>query len=134
MSASVYHPRNPQNLSYYQCVGDHFKAFEGAYEDRFERAYGFFRPYVKDVIYRYLDCGLLHNGFARVRCGECGHEYLLAFSCKRRYFCLSCHQKRVVEFGQWLCENVIKAVPPACLMLWNGPAEERRDASTHRHN
>ena len=66
---------------------------------------------MKKVIYRYLDCGILHNGFARVKCGECGHEYLLAFSCKRRHFCPSCHQKRVVEFGQWLCEEILKAVP-----------------------
>jgi hypothetical protein len=61
--------------------------------------------------YRYLDCGILQNGFARVRCGDCGHEYLLAFSCKRRHFCPSCHQKRVVEFGDWLCREVVKAVP-----------------------
>ncbi len=45
------------------------------------------------------------------RCKQCGHEYLLAFSCKRRHFCPSCHQKRVVEFGEWLCQQVIKAVP-----------------------
>ncbi|MBW2616563.1 MAG: transposase, partial [Deltaproteobacteria bacterium] len=68
-------------------------------------------PYVRRVIHRFLDCGILHNGFARVRCGDCGHEYLLAFSCKRRHFCPSCHQKRVVEFGEWLCEEVLKAVP-----------------------
>jgi len=30
---------------------------------------------------------------------------LPAFSCKRRYFCPSCHQKRVVEFGEWLCSD-----------------------------
>ena len=29
---------------------------------------------------------------------------------KRRHFCPSCHQKRVVEFGEWLCGNVVKAV------------------------
>jgi endogenous inhibitor of DNA gyrase (YacG/DUF329 family) len=46
-----------------------------------------------------------------VKCGECGHEFLLAFSCKGRHFCPSCHQKRVVEFGEWLCEEVLKAVP-----------------------
>ena len=63
------------------------------------------------MIYRYLDCGILHNGFARVRCKDCGHGYLLAFSCKRRHFCPSCHQKRVVEFGEWLCEKVLKAIP-----------------------
>ncbi|MBU1184412.1 MAG: transposase zinc-binding domain-containing protein [Pseudomonadota bacterium] len=39
------------------------------------------------------------------------HEYLLAFSCKRRHFCPSCHQKRVVEFGERLCMDVLKKVP-----------------------
>jgi hypothetical protein len=111
MSQAVYRPREPQKSSYYQCVQDHFEAFELVYEERFERQYGFFRPYVSHVIYRYLDCGDLHNGFARVRYGDCGHEYILAFSCKRRHFCPLCHQKRVVEFGEWLCGDVVKAVP-----------------------
>jgi hypothetical protein len=70
-----------------------------------------FRPHVKQVMERYLDCGNLLNGFARIKCEDCNHEYLLTFSCKRRHFCPSCHQKRVVEFGEWLCQNVIKAVP-----------------------
>lgn len=109
--SSVYCPRNPRDSAYYCCVEDHCERFEQVYEERFERQYGFFRPYVRQVIYRYLDCGILHNGFARVRCGECGHEYLLAFSCKRRHFCPSCHQKRVIEFGEWLCQEVLKAVP-----------------------
>ena len=64
-----------------------------------------------DVIHRYLDCGDLHFGFARVKCEDCGHEYLLAYSCKRRHFCPSCHQKRVAESGEWLCEEVLKYVP-----------------------
>ena len=63
------------------------------------------------VMYKYLDCGDLHMGFARVRCEECEHEYLLAVSCKRRQFCPSCHQKRVVEYGEWLLSNVLKNVP-----------------------
>jgi hypothetical protein len=37
-----------------------------------------------------------------VKCKDCGHEYILAYSCKPRHFCPSCHQKRVVEFGEWL--------------------------------
>jgi len=28
------------------------------------RQYGFWRPYVPQVLYRYLDCGDIHNGFA----------------------------------------------------------------------
>ena len=109
--AAVYRPRNPQSSDYYRCVEDHFETFIQVYEERFERLYGFFRSYIQKVIYRYLDCGNLHNGFARVRCKNCGHEYLLAFSCKRRHFCPSCHQKRVVEFGEWLCSEVLKKVP-----------------------
>lgn len=109
----IYRPRKPQDSQYYQCIEDNFEKFESRRggNDRFPKKYGFLRPYVKQVIYRYLDCGILHNGFARVKCGECGHEYLLAFSCKRRHFCPSCHQKRVVEFGEWLCQEVLKAVP-----------------------
>ena len=54
--------------------------FVEIYDDHFSRQYGFWRPYVEQVIYRYLDCGDLHKGFARVKCKDCGHEYLLAFS------------------------------------------------------
>lgn len=103
MPESVYRQRDPQSSPYYQYVEEHFESFERVYEDRFERQYGFYRPYVKQVIYRYLDCSILCNGFTRLRCKGCGHEYLLAFSCKCRHFCPYCHAKRVVEFGEWLC-------------------------------
>ena len=109
--STVYRPRKPQDSQYYQCVEDHFETLEQVYDERFAKRYGFFRPYVRQVIYRYLDCGILHNGFARVKCEDCNHEFLLAFSCKRRHFCPSCHQKRVVQFGEYLCEEILKAVP-----------------------
>jgi ribosomal protein S27E len=108
---TVYRPRNPQSSDYYRCVEDYFETFVRIYDEHFARQYGFWRPYLEKVVYRYLDCGDLHNGFARVKCKDCGHEYLLAFSCKRRHFCPSCHQKRVVEFGEWLCMDVLKKIP-----------------------
>ena len=80
INLKVYRPRKPQNSAYYRCVEDCFETFEQVYQERFERKYGFFRTYVRQVIYRYLDCGILKNGFARVRCEDCGHEYLFAFS------------------------------------------------------
>jgi DNA-directed RNA polymerase subunit RPC12/RpoP len=94
---AIYHQRDPQDTPFCLCVEEHFEAFEQFYDERFERQYRFFRPYVRQVIYRYLDCGVLENGFARVRCDDCGHEYLMAFSCKRRHFCPFCNHKRVVE-------------------------------------
>ncbi|WP_234981209.1 transposase zinc-binding domain-containing protein [Desulfopila aestuarii] len=39
---------------------------------------------------KYLECGDLHEGFARIRCPDCHHEYLLAFSCRGRWFYPSC--------------------------------------------
>jgi hypothetical protein len=92
-------------------VQDHFEKLESDWSERYAQHYGFWRPYVLNVIYRYLECGDLHCGFARVRCDHCGHEYLLAFSCKRRHFCPSCHQRRVVAFSERLVEQVLKKVP-----------------------
>jgi len=80
-------------------------------DEHFSDQYGFWRPYIQRVIHRYLDCGDLHNGFARVMHKDCGHEYFLAFSCKRIHYCPSCHQKRAAEFGEWLCMDVLKKVP-----------------------
>ncbi len=61
---AVYRPRNPQATDYYRCVEDHLESFIQGYEERFERAYGFFRPYLQKVIYRYLDaaCPVLDTG------------------------------------------------------------------------
>jgi ribosomal protein S27E len=111
--AAIYRPRYLQATDYYRYVEDYFETFVRIYDEHFSRQYGFWRPYVEQVIYRYLDCDdHLHNGFARVKCKDCGHEYLLAFSCKRRHFCPPCHQKRVVEFGEWLCMDALKKIPP----------------------
>ena len=108
---NIYQPRNPKASAYYKCVENHFEELEQVWDDMYKSRYGYWRTYVMTVIYKYLDCGDLHFGFARVRCEECGHEYLLAFSCKRRHFCPSCHQKRVIEYGEWLLTNVLKDVP-----------------------
>ncbi len=107
----VYQPRKPRTSGYYRCVEAHFEDLAAVWDDLYVHKYGFWRPYVMEVIYRYLNCGDYHFGFARVKCEDCGHEFLLPFSCKRRHFCPSCHQKRVVEFGEWLCEEVLKYVP-----------------------
>jgi ribosomal protein S27E len=70
----------------------HFDRFLTEYESRFEREYGFFRPIVKEVVEKYLDCGNPRCGFARIRCPDCGEERLLMFSYRTRDFCPSCHE------------------------------------------
>jgi hypothetical protein len=92
LSASEYRPRHPQDSDYYRCVEDYFETFIQVYDEQFLRQYGFWRPYIEQVIHRYLDCGDLHNDFACVKCKDCDHtlkgtrEYLLAFFCKHCCF------------------------------------------------
>ncbi|HEV2007184.1 MAG TPA: transposase zinc-binding domain-containing protein [Burkholderiales bacterium] len=57
-----------------------------------------------------MACGDPHEGFARIYCDTCRHEFLLAYSCKTRYFCPSCHQKRVLLYGEWVEQNVLAPV------------------------
>ncbi len=38
-------------------------------------------------------------------------EYLLAFSCRGRWFCPSCHNKKMVQFGHYLKETILYPAP-----------------------
>lgn len=108
---SVYHSRRHDDSPLWGLLDNHYDNFEQCYGERFEQKYGFFRPIIGEVVRNYLVCGDLKNGFARVRCGDCCREYLLAFSCKGRWFCPSCHAKKVVQFGDVLNETILYPVP-----------------------
>ncbi|MHC9538482.1 MAG: transposase zinc-binding domain-containing protein [Vulcanimicrobiota bacterium] len=77
---------------------------------KYEKTYGYWRPVIRDTLFKFLECENLHNGFARVRCDDCGEEYLLAFSCKTKC-CPSCSQRRSLEFGERVVEDIIDDVP-----------------------
>jgi len=108
---SIYHPRDPKASPLWQILDRHYDDFEKSYPEKFEKKYGFFRPVVGEVVRSYLRCGDLKQGFARVRCNNCGYEFLLQFSCKTRCICSSCQAKRAVLFGHHLTENVFYPVP-----------------------
>jgi hypothetical protein len=59
----------------------------------------------------YLKCGLLENGFWRVRCESCHHERLVAFSCKHCGFCPSCCAKRMIESSALLADTILPRQP-----------------------
>ncbi len=84
---------------------------ESVYPERYQDQFGFCRQMVHRVIEKFLGCGDLTRGFAWVKCENCRHEFLLAFSCKGRYFCPSCHQKRVLQFGVWAADEILAPVP-----------------------
>lgn len=110
IKTGIYHPRNPQSSPFYQCIADHYEEFERIYDEHYGREYGFWRPVIEEAIQKFLECGDLAHGFARVRCDNCGHSYFLSFSCKGRYFCPSCHMKRVLSFSDWLTQEILEGV------------------------
>ena len=107
----VYHQRDPQSSDFYACVEDNFEELEQVWDDKYQRPHGFWRPVIHEVICKYLDCGDPHLGFARVYCSCCRLEFLLPFSCKGRYFCPSCHQKRIVAFAERVETHLLEKVP-----------------------
>jgi hypothetical protein len=108
---SVYHPRQPQQSPLWKLLEKHYATFEQEFEQKYQKTYGYRRAVVDDVVRGYLKCGDLHDGFARVRCPDCCHEYLLSFSCKDRWFCPSCHAKKVIRFGNLLHASILTLLP-----------------------
>ncbi|MEK7730950.1 MAG: transposase zinc-binding domain-containing protein, partial [Planctomycetota bacterium] len=102
-AAGVYRPRKPRATALYQCAARHAPEL---------KAGGRFGRHVEaNVIERFLACGDPQHGFARIYCDRCRHTCILVFSCKARYFCPSCHQKRVLAYGEWVEANVLAPVP-----------------------
>ena len=67
--------------------------------------------WVEKDLRAYLRCGILAHGFARVRCDDCGHERLLAFSCASRGVCPSCNARRMAEVAAHVTDHVLPHLP-----------------------
>jgi hypothetical protein len=106
-----YRRRTPREAPLFQLLEKHFDEFERVYPDRYQERYGFFRPVIRKAVDAFLGCGDLREGFARGRCPDCGHNLFVAFSCKQRGICPSCHQKRMLVTAINIAENVAVAVP-----------------------
>lgn len=79
----VYGQRESEGTPLWQLLHRHFEEFELRYDELFSRKYGFYLPIISHVVRKYLECGDLQEGFARVRCPDCHHD-VLAFSCRGR--------------------------------------------------
>ena len=110
---SLYRPRNVRATLLYQLLESYYEDVKALWEDRFEKKYGFWRGFVDSVVARYLDCGTVDAGFARLRCEACGSERLLTLSCKQRGICPSCDAKRAAAFGAFLKDEILEksAIP-----------------------
>ncbi len=62
----MYRPRNPEASPFFRLVREHFDEFERVYAERFQPKYGYWRPVIGTAIDKYVKCGDLREGFARV--------------------------------------------------------------------
>ena len=103
-----YERHRPEETVLYQLVQEHIEAFFAQVEA--ETGSGL-PDFVKDEFDAFLECGVLAHGFLRLRCADCTHEKLVAFSCKRRGFCPSCGGRRMAQTAAHLVDHVIPNVP-----------------------
>ena len=107
---SLYRPRDPRASDLWRLLDKHFDCFRQVYDEQFQAKYGFWRPVVARSVTAFLKCGDMQEGFARVRCSDCHHEMFVAFSCKQRCTCPSCHQKRTLLTALHVVEEVCAPV------------------------
>jgi hypothetical protein len=107
---ALYRPRRPAESVLYRVVQEHLETYlararEGSLDtDPVPR-------FIEREFRRYLECGILAHGFARARCSGCGHDFLIAFSCKGRGICPSCNARRMAQAAAHLVEQVFPRQP-----------------------
>ncbi len=109
LPGSSYRRREPERSILYETVRAHWKALLAAVAQSTDG--GSFPRFVIAEFERFLSCGILANGFARVHCDACGKDLLVAFSCKGRGFCPSCTTRRMQGTAIHLVDRVIPRVP-----------------------
>jgi ribosomal protein S27E len=90
--------------------------------------------YVEKAFRKYLECGPstssgqaeFAHGFARVRCDDCGDDYLFAFSCKGRAICPSCNTRRMAEAAAHLSDHVFPRLAGAPMGAAQVPKRRKR--------
>ena len=107
MGLTVYRRRHPEKTALYQVVQEHYRTFLEVCEEG-ERP---LPAFVRREFEGFLGCGILAQGFVRVRCADCGYDRLVSLSCKRRGFCGACLGRQMSEAAAHLVENVLPAVP-----------------------
>ena len=104
-----YQRREPEKSILYEAVRTNWKTLLAEIAQRTDG--GSLPGFVIGEFERYLGCGILANGFARVHCDSCRKDMLVAFSCKGRGICPSCTTRRMQGTAIHLVDHVIPRVP-----------------------
>ena len=95
--AQPYRRRRPETTSLHRIVREHLETYLALANESDPMGDGV-PDHVEKEFRSYLTCGILAHGFARARCSSCGHDFLVAFSCKGRGACPSCNAKAKASY------------------------------------
>jgi len=104
-----YDRRRPEKSVFYRVVAEHI---ETLFAEAEQNGSGY-PEHVKREFERFLSCGILSAGFARIQCSKpgCTFERLVAFSCKGRCICPSCVSRRMADCASHLVDEVMPIAP-----------------------
>jgi hypothetical protein len=105
-----YLQRRPQRTVLYQLVREHLETFLEQGRERSAHGEGYPR-YVEQTFRRYLQCGILAYGCAKLHCAQCGYDLFVPFSCKSRGICPSCQGRRMSEVAATLVDTLLPPLP-----------------------
>ncbi|MDD5308977.1 MAG: transposase zinc-binding domain-containing protein [Deltaproteobacteria bacterium] len=117
----VYRRREPEAGLLFRAVADNLETFL----DGTRGADHELPAHVEKELREFLACGVLGNGFVRLRCDDCGAERAVAFSCKGRGFCPSCTGRRMSETAARLVDDVFPRGAPVRQWVLSLPIEVR---------
>jgi len=106
--APPYLPRRPTETVLYSLVRQNLESFVAYAREHYD---GGLPRYVEAELRAYLDCGVFARGFSRCHCDACGHDLLVAFSCKSRTVCPSCAGRRMANTAAAIVDRVVPNVP-----------------------
>jgi hypothetical protein len=105
--AVAYQRHLPEATLLYRIVQEHWLDFLA----EIETGGGQLPAFVRDEFAAYLRCGIPAHGFLRVRCADCGHSRVVAFSCRRRGFCPSCLGRRMADTAAFCVDHLFPRAP-----------------------
>jgi hypothetical protein len=106
MAITNYEARRPEQTLLYAVIARELETFVALRREQDRVIPGF----VEQEFRSFLDCGIFARGFLRLRCGACGTDRAVAFSCKRRGICPSCGGKRMAATAAHLRDRVFPDV------------------------
>ena len=103
-----YKRRKPEKTALHEIVRENLEPFLQHTRENYKSP---LPRYVENELRRYLTCGMLSEGFTRIRCPDCGKDMIVAFSCGSRTVCPSCAGRRMAASAMHLVDKVLPDCP-----------------------